>query len=127
MNDTPIIEDKQGCVVRGYAEIQAQLNQQLSLILRRSAMEKSEQETTITYDEDQKLVRLFTAIRRDQGRLKRAGVLPTGEDKWGGMSYEVPLTRFKWRIASGAPSKRGFAKGRPGNPRTTGQTPGRKG
>jgi hypothetical protein len=72
-------------------------------------MEKCEQETTITYDEDQKLVRIFTAIRRDQGRLKRAGVLPVNEDRWGGMSYIVPLNRLRWRVTSGKPSKRGFA------------------
>jgi hypothetical protein len=71
-------------------------------------MEKCEQETTITYDLDERKVRLFTAVRRDQGRLKRAGVLPIREDAWGGMSYEVPLARFKWRIASGVKSRRGF-------------------
>ena len=69
-------------------------------------MEKAEMETTITYDVEEKLVRIFSAIRRDQGKLKRAGVLPIHEDRWGGMSYDIPLNRFKWRVTSGTPSKR---------------------
>ena len=73
------------------------------------AMEKAEMETTITYDVEEKLVRIFSAIRRDQGKLKRAGILPIHEDRWGGMSYDVPLNRFKWRVTTGKPSRRGFA------------------
>lgn len=90
-------------------------------------MERSEQETTITYDDEQKLVRIFSAIRRDQGRLKRAGVLPIREDAWGGMSYEVPLARLRWRIASTTPSRRGAGGFKPRNVQSTGQTPARKG
>ena len=72
--------------------------------------ERSEQETTITYDLEQQRVRIFSAIRRDQGKLRRSSILPYHEDKWGGMSYEVPLNRFKWRVTTGVPSKRkGFA------------------
>lgn len=86
-------------------------------------MERSEQETTITYDMEQQVVRIFSAIRRDQGRLKRAGVLPISEDRWGGMSYTVPLNRLRWRVTTGKPSRKGFASR---NLHTNGQSTDRK-
>jgi hypothetical protein len=96
-------------IVRRYASAQQQYNQWF----RRLVMEKCEQETTITYDLEGQQAHIFSAIRRDQGRLKRAGILPISEDKWGGMSYIVPITRLKWRVTTGKPSRRGFAAGKP--------------
>ena len=78
-------------------------------------MERSEQETTITYDMEQQVVRIFSAIRKDQGRLKRAGILPTNESA-NGYFYNVPLNRLRWRITTGKPSRRGFGTSK--SPRT---------
>jgi hypothetical protein len=70
-------------------------------------MEPSEQETTMTWDSEQKVVRIFSARRADQGKLKRAGILPVKEAESGNF-YEVPLSRLRWRITTGLPSNRGI-------------------
>jgi len=58
----------------------------------------AEQETTITYDNEQKLVRIFTARLGDQGKLRRAGVHPIRGSTARGFFYELPLNRLKWRV-----------------------------
>jgi len=77
-------------------------------ICNEGIMEKCEQETTITYDMEEQVVNIFTAIRRDIGKLKRAGITPTYGTTRRGFGYKVPLSRFKWRIAATTPSKRGL-------------------
>lgn len=64
-------------------------------------MEKAELETTITYDMAERVVRIFSAIRRDQGKLRRAGITPKYGTADRGYGYEVPIMRLKWRITSG--------------------------
>lgn len=62
-------------------------------------MTTSEQETTITYDLGEKKVRIFSAIRRDQRRLEKAGLrpLPKGSVE-SGLFYCVSLDQFRWRV-----------------------------
>ena len=61
-------------------------------------MELGERETTITYDLDQKLVRIFSAIRKDQAKLRKAGIQPKYGNGRDGFNYHVDLACFKWRI-----------------------------
>jgi hypothetical protein len=68
-------------------------------------MDLSEQETTMTWDSEQKVVRIFSARRVDQGKLKRAGVLPVKEAE-SGHFYEIPLSRLRWRVTTGLEKKR---------------------
>ena len=68
-------------------------------------MERAEMETTITYDMEDRLVRLFSAIKRDQTKLAKAGFKPTYGTATRGFGYELPLNRLKWRITSGVPRK----------------------
>ena len=86
-------------------------------------MEKSEQETTITYDEEQKLVRIFSAIRRDQTKVEKMGFKPTYGSAARGFGYEVPMSRLKWRVTTGIKSNRGFAKKSSCTASTTGGKP----
>lgn len=72
------------------------------------SVELGELETTITYDRGSPVANIFTAIRRDQSKLKRAGISPSYGNARRGFGYKVPLSRLKWRIASGLPSKRGL-------------------
>lgn len=90
-------------------------------------MEKGELETTITYDMEEKVARIFSAIRRDQNKLAKAGFKPTYGTATRGYGYKVPMSRLKWRITSGVPSKRGFGKVIPKPLHTTDVIPGRKG
>ena len=73
-------------------------------------MEKAELETTITYDMAEQVVRIFSAIRRDQTKVEKMGFKPTYGSATRGFGYLVPMMRLKWRITSGVKSKRGFAK-----------------
>lgn len=57
----------------------------------------AEQETTITYDSEEKLVRIFSARPVDQGKLRRAGVTPYRSNSQGAF-YIVPLSRLKWKV-----------------------------
>jgi hypothetical protein len=61
-------------------------------------MELAERETTITYDLGEKLVRIFSAVPRDQKRLERSGILPSRDNGHGGFSYQVPMDRLAWKI-----------------------------
>ncbi len=87
-------------------------------------MEKSEQETTITYDLDQQLVRIFSAIRRDQTKVEKMGFKPTYGNERGGFGYLLPVSRLRWRVTSGKVSNRGFAsRSKLESPRTVANTP----
>ena len=61
-------------------------------------MTEAEQETTMTWDSEQKRVRIFSARPRDQGILSRAGVKPSKGTKSQGFFYDVPLARFRWGV-----------------------------
>lgn len=84
----------------------------------------AEQETTITYDNEDKLVRIFSARQADQGKLKRAGITPASMNSFGAF-YTVPLAQFKWRVVPKGHLKkilpsdhpfRGGSRGRKGIP-----------
>jgi len=68
-------------------------------------MELSEQETTMTWDSEQELVRIFSARRVDQGKLRKAGILPVKDTQPHGLFYEIPLAQFRWRIKPLKPSQ----------------------
>src|SRR6185503_19116859 len=58
----------------------------------------AEQETTITYDSEEKLVRIFTARARDQSKLRRKGVSPVRGTLSRGFFYEIPLAALSWTV-----------------------------
>lgn len=90
-------------------------------------MEKAELETTITYDMEERMARIFSAIKRDQTKLAKAGFKPEYGTAARGYGYKVPMTRLKWRITSGVKSNRGFAKKAPSDVHTNAHNPGRRG
>ena len=90
-------------------------------------MELAERETTITYDMEEQVVRIFSAIRRDQTKLNKAGIRPYLGTADRGLFYKVPMSRLKWRVTSGVPSKRGFGTTKVVNVHTTAVIPGRIG
>lgn len=61
-------------------------------------MDQAERETTITYDQKDKLVRIFSAIAKDNNKLRKAGFHPVRGNGRDGYCYEVPLAKFRWRI-----------------------------
>ena len=61
-------------------------------------MTNSERETTITYDSEEKLVRIFSARAVDQSKLRRAGIEPDHGSLKTGLFYKMPLIRLSWRI-----------------------------
>ena len=61
---------------------------------------KAEQETTITYDSEEQLVRIFSARLGDQGKLRRAGVKPTRGSISAGYFYTIPSSWLKWRVSN---------------------------
>ena len=77
------------------------------------ALGPEELETTITYDMGEKVVRIFSAIRRDQTKIEKVGIKPCYGSPEHGLGYKIPLSRLKWRVTSGIPSKRGFASRKP--------------
>lgn len=82
-------------------------------------MERSEQETTITYDMQDQVVSIFSAIRRDQRKVEKMGFKPTYGTAERGFGYKVPMSRLKWRVTTGVRSNRGFARKTPlESPRT---------
>lgn len=70
-------------------------------------MDPLERETTIVYNMAESHVMIFSAIRRDQTRLEKAGFKPTYGTAEHGFGYRVPLSLFRWGIRG---------KKRPGNP-----------
>lgn len=73
-----------------------------------AAKSGQEVETTITYDKEEQLVRLFSAWPRDQRKVEKAGFKPYEGTPEMGFCYKIPLSRFRWRITNGKPSTRGF-------------------
>lgn len=65
-----------------------------------------EQETTMTYDSGENLVRIYSARPSDQNKLKKAGVTPYRGTASRGYFYLVPLAQFKWQIRSLTAKKR---------------------
>ena len=61
-------------------------------------MLKAELETTMTYDSEEQLVRIFSARAADQGKLRRAGIEPSRGSVKTGFFYKLPLKRLSWRI-----------------------------
>lgn len=61
-------------------------------------MIKAETETTITFDSEERLVRIFSARPPDQSKLRRAGIEPYKGTLKTGFFYKLPLNRFSWRI-----------------------------
>ena len=61
-------------------------------------MLETEQETTITYDKAEKIVRIFTAWPKDQHKLEKAGIKPTDGTPEKGLFYSISLSQFKWRV-----------------------------
>ena len=61
-------------------------------------MTPAETETTLTYDKDQQLVRIFSAWPKDQRKIERAGFKPLHGNPNTGLSYEIPLNKLKWRL-----------------------------
>lgn len=65
---------------------------------------RSEQETVIRWDEEDKLVHLWSASPVTWRKLARLGIRPTRETtregQPAGKFYQVPLARFRWGIRS---------------------------
>ena len=59
---------------------------------------KAEMETTLTFDSEERLVRIFSARPGDQGKVRRAGIEPVRGSLKTGFFYELPLSRLSWRI-----------------------------
>lgn len=90
-------------------------------------MGRSELETTITYDMEQQVARIFSAIRRDQTKIEKMGFKPVYGTPARGFGYEVPMSRLRWRVTTGVPSKRGYATRTPSESPRTASTPAGKG
>lgn len=76
-------------------------------------MLNSERETTITYDLEEQVVRVFTAIKRDQTRLEKAGIQPHAGDPTSGLFYRFPLSRLFWKARPVKPPREGGKRPRP--------------
>ena len=84
-------------------------------------MLRAEEETTMTWDSEQQMVRIFSARRRDQGKLRRAGIEPVRGSLKTGLCYELPLNRLVWRVRqAGTRPKRVLASDHPFLRRKTG-------
>ncbi len=59
---------------------------------------RDEQETTLTYDSGEKLVRIYSARPTDINKLRKAGVKPVRGTEAKGYFYILPLDRLGWRI-----------------------------
>ena len=62
------------------------------------SLERSELETTMTWDSEQQVVRIFSARSVDQRRLAKAGILPVKDVQPHGLFYEIPLSRLFWKV-----------------------------
>lgn len=61
-------------------------------------MLKAEQETTIRYDSQERIVHIFTVRPIDQRRLARLKIDPVRGSARKGLFYVVPLARFRWGL-----------------------------
>ena len=75
-------------------------------------LERSELETTMTWDSEQQIVRIFSARPVDQRRLAKAMVLPVKDVQPHGLFYEIPLSRLFWKVRPlpGSRPKRDMSK-----------------
>ena len=71
----------------------------------------AEQETTMTWDSDERLVRVFSARPADQRKLGRLGFKPHKGSEEQGFFYILPLDKFRWGVR-----RAGGGKGRPFKP-----------
>jgi hypothetical protein len=73
---------------------------------------RAEQETVLRWDEDEKLVHVWSASPVTWRKLARLGIEPHRETRRAGevtgYFYRVPLARFRWGLKSARP-------GNPGN------------
>ena len=75
--------------------------------MARQHRSRDEQETTLTYDSGERVVRIYTSRPSDLSKLRRAGIKPLDGNDFNGFRYTVPLKRLSWRIK---PSPEGRAK-----------------
>ena len=66
--------------------------------MARQQRTRDEQETTITYDSGEGLVRIYTARPTDVARMRKAGVKAYDGNDFNGFRYKVPLARLFWKI-----------------------------
>ena len=76
---------------------------------------RSEQETTIRWDEGEQTVHIWSASPRTWRKLARLGVPPTKESaragQVSGRFYIVPVAQFRWGLKSAA--RAASRKGKP--------------
>ena len=65
---------------------------------------RAEQETVLRWDEDEKVVHIWSASPVSRRKLARLGIEPHRETRRAGeivgRFYRVPLTRFRWGLKS---------------------------
>ena len=66
--------------------------------MARQQRSRDEQETTITYDSGEGLVRIYTSRPADIGRMRKAGIKPYDGNDFNGFRYKEPLNRLSWSI-----------------------------
>lgn len=71
------------------------------------ARSQDERETTITYDNGERVCRIYTSRPADQARLRRAGVEPYDGNDYNGFRYKVPMTRLFWKIRPATSARTG--------------------
>jgi hypothetical protein len=76
------------------------------------SLERSELETTMTWDSEQQIVRIFSARAVDQRKLAKARILPVKDVQPHGLFYEIPLSRLFWKVRPlpGSHPKRDMSK-----------------
>jgi hypothetical protein len=84
------------------------------------ATTRAEQETVLRWEEDEKLVHVWSASPVTWRKLARLGIEPHREtrraDEVTGRFYRVPLARFRWGLKRASPGNRGnLAKGAVGS------------
>ena len=66
--------------------------------MARQAHARDEQETTISYDSGEAVVRIYTCRPADVARMAKAGVKSYDGNDFNGFRYKVPLARLFWKI-----------------------------
>jgi hypothetical protein len=76
---------------------------------------RAEQETVLRWDEDEKLVHLWSASPVTWRKLARLGIEPHRETRRAGevtdRFYRVPVTRFRWGLKRASSGNRGNLAG----------------
>ena len=75
--------------------------------MARQAHTRDEQETTITYDSGEAVVRIYTCRPADVARMAKAGIKPYDGNDSNGFRYKVPLTRLFWKIRPSTSARTG--------------------